>query len=197
MSNARPRSLRLSTGAPTIEVLTLSPPTLHALAAGDLTGAERTSGLALPEVFVAEGWIGTWRYRSAQVRDDPATAAWITGAVWDPATAQVVGKAGYHGPPDEAGMVEVGYAVVPELRRRGYARAALELLLRRAAAEPAVRVVRASVRPDNLASLALIGAYGFVAVGEQDDEEDGLEIIFEVGAQHPRQRLTRVDGSAS
>lgn len=165
---------------PTVAILPLSAPTLHALAAGDLTAARTAAGLALPEVFVAEDWIGTWRFRSLQVREDPASAAWITGAVWDAAAARVVGKAGYHGPPDAAGMVEVGYAVVPELRRRGYARAALEVLLRRAAAEPEVRVVRASVRPDNVASLALIQQYGFVAVGEQDDEEDGLEIIHEV-----------------
>lgn len=77
-------------------------------------------------------------------------------------------------------MVEVGYAVLPELRRRGYARAALELLLARAAAEPAVRVVRATIRPDNLASSALVEQYGFTAVGEQIDPEDGREIIYEL-----------------
>jgi ribosomal-protein-alanine N-acetyltransferase len=96
----------------------------------------------------------------------------------------VVGKAGFHGPPDEHGMVEVGYAIVPELRRRGYARAALEALLQRAGREPAVRVVRASVSPDNAASLGLIRQYGFVRVGEQWDDEDGLELVYEVAA-HP------------
>jgi hypothetical protein len=38
------------------------------------------------------------------------------------------------------------------------------------------------VGPDNLASLALVGQYGFVKVGEQWDDEDGLEIILEVAA---------------
>ena len=61
------------------------------------------------------------------------------------------------------------------------ARAALEALLARAAADPAVRVVRASIRPDNVASCALVARYGFVAVGEQWDDEDGLEIVYEVG----------------
>lgn len=36
--------------------------------------------------------------------------------------------------------------------------------------------------PDNLASLALIDQYGFREVGEQWDDEDGLETIFEVAA---------------
>ena len=165
-----------------VSILQLSPETLHALADDDLERANRTAPVALPEVFVAPDWIGTWRFRSAQVREDPTSAAWITGAVWDADTGLVVGKAGFHAPPDPDGRVEVGYAVVPELRRRGYARAALEVLLERAAREPAVRVVRASVSPDNAASLGLIAQYGFVRVGEQWDDEDGLELVYEVAA---------------
>ncbi|MFL6027517.1 MAG: GNAT family N-acetyltransferase [Friedmanniella sp.] len=165
---------------PTVSILQLSPATLHALAAGDLAAANQSAPVSLPEVFVAPDWVGTWRFRSRQVRTDPAAADWITGAVWDADLRQVVGKAGFHGPPDADGLVEVGYAVVPELRRRGYGRATLEVLLRRAGREPAVRRVRASVRPDNVASLNLIGGYGFVRVGEQWDDEDGLEIIYEL-----------------
>lgn len=167
------------TPEPRVQIVPLSIPTLHALAAGNLAAGAETSAWPLPEVFVAEGWISTWRYRSEQVRQDPAVVDWITGAVVDLDTGQVVGKAGYHGPPDPAGMVEVGYAVVLELRRRGYARAALRRLLDRAAEEPAVTVVRASVSPGNVGSLALIAQHGFVQVGEQWDTEDGLELVFE------------------
>jgi RimJ/RimL family protein N-acetyltransferase len=171
-----------------VSILQLSPDTLHALADGDLTRANRTAPVPLPAVFVSPGWIGTWRFRSAQVREDPTAGDWITGAVWDTAHALVVGKAGFHAPPDPDGMVEVGYAVVLELRRRGYARAALEVLLERAAREPDVRVVRASVSPDNAASLGLIAQFGFVRVGEQWDDEDGLEIVHELrlGASLPK-----------
>ena len=77
-------------------------------------------------------------------------------------------------------MVEIGYAVDPEHRRRGYARAALEALLRRAAHEPEVQTVRVTISPDNTASYALASQYGFTEVGEQRDEEDGLEIIYEL-----------------
>jgi len=163
-----------------VAILPLSPDTLRALADGDLERANRTAPTALPAVFVSAGWIGTWRFRSAQAREDPSVVGWVTGAVWDPDEGLVVGKAGFHAPPDAEGMVEVGYAIVPELRRRGYGRAALELLLERAAEEPAVAVVRASVSPVNLASLALISQFGFVLVGEQWDEEDGLELVYEL-----------------
>jgi hypothetical protein len=39
--------------------------------------------------------------------------------------------------------------------------------------------VRASVRPDNIASTALVDSCGFVAVGQQWDEEDGLRTVYE------------------
>jgi len=70
-------------------------------------------------------------------------------------------------------------------RRRGYDRAALQALLQRAAREPQIHTARVSIRPDNLASYQLASQYGFVKVGEQWDEEDGLEIIYEVEVQRP------------
>ena len=68
----------------------------------------------------------------------------------------------------------------PEQRRRGYARAVLESLLERARQAPDVRTFRATVSPTNAPSLGLIGQYPFVEVGEQWDDEDGLEIIYEI-----------------
>jgi len=170
------------TPGPRVRIVQLRAATLQALASGNLADANATAPLSLPPVFVAPDWIGTWRFRSLQVHEQPESAGWVTGAVWDEGTGQVVGKAGFHGPPDQDGLGEVGYAVVPQLRRRGYGRAALEVLLARAAREPAVRRVRASVSPDNVASLALIRQYGFLRVGEQWDEEDGLEHVYEVPA---------------
>lgn len=82
--------------------------------------------------------------------------------------------------------MEVAYSVDPRYRRQGYARAMLRALLRRAASEPEVRTVRATIRPDNVASLATIAGFGFIEVGEQWDDVDGLEIIFEAGANATR-----------
>lgn len=76
-------------------------------------------------------------------------------------------------------MVEVGYAVEPSYRRQGYARAALEALLRRAAEEQGVQTVRATIAPDNTASYRLVAQYGFTEVGRQWDDEDGTEVIYE------------------
>ena len=166
-----------------IELVQLPALAIHALADGDLVAANRAAPVTLSPFFVDVGDSGVWRMRSSQITAYPASATWITGAIWDVDRRVTVGRAGYHGPPDALGLVEVGYAVDPACRRQGYARAALEALLARAAREPSVRTVRATITPDNLASRALVAQYGFVEVGEQIDDEDGLETIFEVRAR--------------
>jgi RimJ/RimL family protein N-acetyltransferase len=50
-------------------------------------------------------------------------------------------------------------------------------------AAPSVRVFRASIAPDNLASRALVESLGFVRVGEQMDPVDGLEWVFETSSR--------------
>jgi RimJ/RimL family protein N-acetyltransferase len=155
---------------------------LKALAEGDLAAANRGAPVVFSPYFAGPDWRSVWRRRAAQVVDDPTSARWITRAVIDAGLGLVVGRAGFHGPPDAAGMVEVGYAVDPAFRRQGYARAALVALLQWAKADPSVRTVRATITPDNTASRALTAQYGFVEVGEQWDDEDGLETIFEVDA---------------
>lgn len=75
---------------------------------------------------------------------------------------QVVGVAGFHGPPAETGPVEVeiGYAVVPALRGRGVATRACGLLLDlawRAGAD----LVRAETEPENSASRTVLVRCGF------------------------------------
>jgi RimJ/RimL family protein N-acetyltransferase len=168
--------------APQVSVVQLPPAAFRALADGDLTAANEVSPVPLTPAFVSPEWRGTWKMRSEQVGEDPPSAAWVTGVIWDEQWRVAVGRAGFHDAPDEAGMVEIGYAVDPGYRRRGYARAALEFLLRRAADEPQVRTVRVSISPDNTPSYSLAAQYGFVKTGEQWDEEDGLEIIYEVAA---------------
>ena len=176
----------LSTGGPRsprpVRIVHLTLPVFRALADGDVAAANAVSPVPLSGYFASDEWRGTWRRRAEQAERDPASADWVTGVIWDEQQQVAVGRAGYHGPPDEAGMVEIGYAVDPAYRRRGYARAALEALLRRAAQEPMVTTVRVTISPDNGASTALAAQYGFAETGEQWDEDDGLEIIYEVAA---------------
>ncbi|WP_262348079.1 GNAT family N-acetyltransferase [Cellulosimicrobium cellulans] len=167
---------------PRVRIVHLTGAVFDALAAGDLARADSLSPVRLTAYFAGPDWRGVWAMRSEQARRDPASTAWVTGVIWDEDQSLPAGRAGFHGPPDGDGMVEIGYAVDPAHRRRGYARAALEALLRRARDEPTVRTVRVTIAPANTASRDLVVQYGFTAVGEQWDEEDGLEVIYEVAA---------------
>lgn len=160
----------------------LTGPVFRALAAGDLAAATAASPVPLSPWLAGPECTDVWRMRSLEVDRHPASAAWVTGVIWDEHRALSVGRAGYHGPPDADGMVEIGYAVDPAHRRLGYARAALGLLLARAAAEPQVKKVRVSIRPDNEPSTHLATQYGFIRVGQQWDDVDGLEIVYELPA---------------
>ncbi|HYL40541.1 MAG TPA: GNAT family protein, partial [Candidatus Binatus sp.] len=72
-----------------------------------------------------------------------------------------------------------GYRVEPESRRQGYTREAVHALFDWAHREHGIHTFVASVSPTNVASLALIGGFGFSQIGEQMDEVDGLEYVFE------------------
>jgi RimJ/RimL family protein N-acetyltransferase len=163
-----------------VRIVRLSPAAIAALAAGDLATAQALSPVPLSPWMVSESSVHTWRYRARQAVEQPEDLPWITGVLWDDEEQAAVGQSGFHAAPDADGMVEVGYGVDPAYRRRGYARAALELAIERARAEPSVRTLRATISPDNEASLGLIRQYPFVQNGEQWDEEDGLELIFEM-----------------
>jgi RimJ/RimL family protein N-acetyltransferase len=94
-----------------------------------------------------------------------------------------IGGAGFFGPPGEDGGVEVGYGIVPSMRSRGVATAALRQLLR-IAAEHGARLVRADTSIDNVASVRVMEKAGLRFSGRSGDL-----ILFEVEVE------VEVDGS--
>lgn len=181
VDSAGPRGHDLPVPEPALRFVELPALALAALIAGDLPTASAETGIELPEEFTDPDAQWLWQLRYGQIQAKPGDAPWIARAVL--VNDEVVGYAGYHGPPDENGMVEIGYTVLPRHRRRGHARAMLRALIQRGIDEPAVRTVRVTISPDNIASLATIARERFVYVGEQHDEEDGRELIFELPAR--------------
>ncbi|MFJ6416199.1 GNAT family N-acetyltransferase [Paeniglutamicibacter sp. NPDC091659] len=153
---------------------------LDALARGDLLHAGSLLQLELTPYLTTTECRAVWIRRRRQIDRDAAEAPWVTRIVVDAGTGTVVGRAGFHGKPDATGMVEIGYAIDPAHRRRGYARAVLVTLIDTARHDPRVNTVRACIRPDNVPSRNLVDQYDFHVVGEQWDEEDGLEIVLEL-----------------
>ena len=80
-------------------------------------------------------------------------------------TATLIGCGGYFGPPTPDGTVEIGYSVVLEWRRQGYAREMVQALTTRAFAAPEVRRILAEADVENLASIAVLTRCGFRKMG--------------------------------
>ena len=79
---------------------------------------------------------------------------------------RVIGVGGYKGPPSEGGTVEVGYAVVEDAQRNGYATEATSALVRRAFEDDRVRAVFSETYPALAPSIGVLEKCGFSCVGK-------------------------------
>jgi len=83
----------------------------------------------------------------------------------------LVGAAGYIGPPDGAGAVEIGFSLMPAWQGLGYATEICRALVENALADARVKKVVAHAAPVNLASCRELEKCGFR--GADIDEETG------------------------
>jgi RimJ/RimL family protein N-acetyltransferase len=155
---------------------------LDRLAAGDgaSVGADLHAILPIP-------WLDEVRWlagmRAQQLRLQPDDAPWLLRPILlrtADGGLQAIGYLNFHAGPDERGMVEVGYTLLPEARGQGYAIEAVRAAFDWATSVHGIHRFRASVAPDNARSLNLITKLGFRQIGEQWDEVDGLELVFEL-----------------
>ncbi len=98
----------------------------------------------------------------------PEQAAWWMYFVLlrnDPAPPTLVGSAGFKGPPAADGTVEIGYGIVSDHRRRGYASEATRGLVAHAFAHRDVARVIAETLPDLQGSIGVLTRCGFRECG--------------------------------
>ena len=134
-----------------------------------LTGVPAAEGLRAfivgPEV--SPGWVAALRASSGP---DP----WVHGfAVVHREGRCAIGSAGFKGPPDEAGTVEIAYGIVSGFQHQGYATEAAGALVKYAFADERVRLVRAHTLPLPNASTRVLTKCGFARTGEVVDPDDG------------------------
>lgn len=90
----------------------------------------------------------------------------------------LIGAAGYFGPPGADGTVEIGYSVLPEWQRRGYASEMVQALVENAFTLANVETVIAHTTEQNPASVAVLLRCGFLRAGP--GHEPGM-VRFERG----------------
>ncbi|HEY7464142.1 MAG TPA: GNAT family N-acetyltransferase [Candidatus Limnocylindria bacterium] len=165
-----------------LELHLLSLQELEELAVGNATGLATRIDAEVGEAWVSEV-AGLAGFRARQLRERPGDEPWLLRAI---VTAEAderrraIGYLNFHAGPDERGMVEIGYTLMPDARGRGYAIEAVRGAFEWATQEFGIRRFRASISPGNERSENLIFKLGFVRTGEQWDDRDGLEYVYEL-----------------
>jgi ribosomal-protein-alanine N-acetyltransferase len=157
-----------------LRLLPFAPADLLALIEG-VAACEARMGLqvadGLREFFVSGEVSPAWL---EQLRAASAPDPWRHGfAIVDREAGVVIGSAGFKGPPDDEGIVEIAYAIVPSHEGRGYATETAGALVAFAFADPRVRRARAHTLPAANASTRVLAKNRFEKVGEVVDPEDG------------------------
>lgn len=158
-----------------LRLLPFAPAELLALRDGvaqfeTLTGLHAADGLRgfVVSDDVSPAWLERLR---ASTGYDP----WNHGfAIVEGDSDTVVGVAGFKGPPDGDGVVEIAYGIVPAREGRGYATEAAAALVDFAERDPRTRIVRAHTLPERNASTRVLTKCGFELLGDVIDPEDGL-----------------------
>jgi RimJ/RimL family protein N-acetyltransferase len=126
---------------------------------------------------------GPLAWRVPQVKTDPASNKWFVRFIVLTQSREVIGSTSFHGVPDKAGMMEIGIGIEEAFWGNGYATEALLGMWRWVITQPGVSTLRYTVSPTNLASVAIIKKFGFHHLGQQMDEIDGPEDIFEMSVE--------------
>jgi [ribosomal protein S5]-alanine N-acetyltransferase len=135
------------------------------------------AGKGLREFFVSDDVSPRWLER---LRSTTGPDPWVFGfAVIHRDDQCVIGAASFKGPPDDDGVVEIAYGIVPAYQGNGYATEAAAALVEFAMERVEVCTIRAHTMPDGNASMRVLVKAGFQLVGDVVDEEDGLVCRWE------------------
>ena len=152
--------------------LELIPATVEAIRAALETRSALATAL---DVLVPETWPPEFldppslEFTLARLEEGPEQAGWWLHFVvlTRGATGRtLIGSAGYKGPPAPDGTVEIGYGIVRDYQRQGYASEAVHGLLARAFTAPVVQRVVAETLPELIPSIGVLRKCRFRLIGE-------------------------------
>ena len=126
---------------------------------------------------------GPLAWRVPQVKRDPALNKWFVRWIVLKENEEIIGSTSFHGAPDSNGMIEVGLGIQENFRNQGFAREALRGYWLWVLQFPEVKILRYTVSPTNVPSIRVVDFFGFEYKGQQMDEIDGPENIYEISRE--------------
>jgi [ribosomal protein S5]-alanine N-acetyltransferase len=143
------------------------PAAVAAALADDRETGARLLGVAPSPTWPHADLLDILPLQAAAAPDDERFGVWV---IIESETATVVGDVGFRGPPGSDRTVEIGYSVVQDRRRRGYATEAAAALVDWVLSQPGVLAVVAGCNPGNVASIRTLEKLGFCRDGEANGE---------------------------
>jgi RimJ/RimL family protein N-acetyltransferase len=116
-------------------------------------------GVAVPDAWPGADLLEALPHFIEAMEQDPLGRVW-DGILLHKADRVAIGGIGFHGPPDEAGMVEIGYNIIPAYEGQGYATEMARWVIDRAFQKPDIQVITAECRDDNLGSIRVLEKVG-------------------------------------
>ncbi len=125
---------------------------------------------------------GPLAWRVPQVKLNEDLNKWFVRWIVLKSNREIIGSTSFHAAPDDCGMIEIGLGIAQQFSNKGFGFESLAGMWGWVIHEPEVKTLRYTVSANNQASIALIKKFGFAHVGQQLDEIDGPEEIYELSA---------------
>ena len=126
---------------------------------------------------------GPLAWRVPQVKENPTVNKWFVRWIVLRVTGEIVGSTSFHAMPDSTGMIEIGLGISEAFRNQGFARETLIGMWQWALKDSEVKTLRYTVGVENAPSVHVVESFGFTYTGEQIDDEDGPESIYEMARE--------------
>jgi ribosomal-protein-alanine N-acetyltransferase len=149
-------------------VLRIGTPVIYGIAIDDRESLARALGVNVPYAWPVEHYdddVRNWCLKALEA--DPATP-WLLRYVVLRGTNTLIGTCGAFKPDEKSVML--GYSILPDYRRRGYATEATRALIDFAFAHEGIERVLAETYPELAPSIGVLEKCGFTFIGDGGEE---------------------------
>ncbi|WP_404331668.1 GNAT family N-acetyltransferase [Mesobacillus maritimus] len=143
-----------------LEMITLSADMMEAILKGDRVLHEKGNSYYLAPEWPLEVYKQFFSYKIERFRKFPHENEW-EGVIIDRKDHLIVGDMGFKGGPNEEGIIDLGYSIVPSYQGKGYATEMGKAMVEWALTHSEVKKVVATCNPDNDASIRVLEKTGF------------------------------------
>ena len=142
----------------------------RALAAAEIKDPAKLSrllGALVPQAWPPDSVRDALGYFYGLLNEHPEWEGWLT---WyairiDNDHPVLCGSIGFTGPPDQRGMVEIGFSVLPDFQGQGLATQMVAAMVQWAKSQTGVKYIEAEAVNDNRASIRVLEKNSFIRIG--------------------------------